>query len=90
MLKQIANNNYILKPFRKIIINVYSIGMYNEIVKANIMRWRENNREHYNEYMLEINKKNYYNNQEHFKKKRMERYFFEKECKRLRNILFDF
>ena len=71
-------------------MNVYSIGMYNEIVKANIMRWRENNREHYNEYMLEINKQNYYNNQEHFKKKRMERYFFEKECKRLRNILFDF
>lgn len=90
MLKQIAINIYILKRLRKIKVFVYNIGMYNEIVKANIMRWRENNREHYNEYMLEINKKNYYNHQEYFKKKRMERYFFEKECKRLRNILFEF
>ena len=55
--------------------------------KLSIMKWRENNKEEYNKYMLKINTKNYYLNQEQFQKKRMSRYYFEKECRRLRDIL---
>jgi len=62
---------------------------YNETQRANIMKWRKNNKEKYNEYMLVVNTKNYYTHQEHFQKKRMERYYFEKECMRLRNVLID-
>jgi hypothetical protein len=61
--------------------------MYNEKQKLSIMKWRENNKDDYNKYMLEINTRKYYSNQEHYQKKRLERYYFEKECKRLRNIL---
>jgi hypothetical protein len=61
--------------------------MYNEKIRLSIMKWRENNKEEYNKYMRDINTKSYYSNQEHFQKKRMDRYYFEKECKRLRNIL---
>ena len=62
---------------------------YNEIKKASILKWRKNHREEYNEYMLTINTRNYYTHQDHFKKKRMDRYYFDKECIRLRNILID-
>jgi hypothetical protein len=60
---------------------------YNEKFRGYIMKWRHNNVEKYNEYMLEYNKKLYQTKSEIFRKKRVDRYYFQKEAKRLCNIL---
>lgn len=59
---------------------------YTEGQKMSIMKWRISNKDKYNEYMKSYNT-NYYN--EHgdtFRKKRMSKYYFQKEAKRLCSI----
>ena len=53
--------------------------MYTEAIKKNIYKWRETHKEDYNEYMLKVNTKSYYDNQEERQKKRMELYYYNKE-----------
>lgn len=58
--------------------------MYNEKIKNSIMKWRENNKQEYNEYMREhIYKKH----SEKIKTRRMGKYYLEKEMKIFRKIL---
>jgi hypothetical protein len=59
--------------------------MYNDKTKQAIMKWRENNKEEYNDYMREIV---YSRHSDKIKEKRMKRYYFQKECKIFRDILF--
>ena len=63
-----------------------SKGYYTPAQKKSILRWREDNKEKYNEYMNDYFKGYYQKNAEAFRKKRMAKYWYEKECKRLRNI----
>ena len=58
--------------------------MYDEQKKKAIMKWREAHKDEYNEYMREIF---YTKHSQKIKQKRMEKYYLEKEFKRLRNIL---
>jgi hypothetical protein len=56
--------------------------------KSSILKWRENNKEKFTEYMHDYYKNVYYvKNKEQINKKRCELYHFTKECKRLRAIL---
>lgn len=57
--------------------------MYNDKIKKTIYKWRESNKDKYNELMREHNKKYY----DAHKKKKSDRYYFNKECQRFRNIL---
>jgi hypothetical protein len=52
-------------------------------IKSSIYKWRANNKEEYNKYMLEV----YYRNAEEFRRNRMKRYYYQKEVKRLMAIL---
>jgi hypothetical protein len=66
--------------------------MYDLAVKNNIMNWREQNIEKYNEYMNMKNKEYYKLNPDKFRKKRMDIYYrnryydFSLEWKRLLKI----
>ena len=53
--------------------------MYNDKIKNNIYKWRESNKEDFNEYMLKVNMKYYFANHEERKKKRMENYYYYKQ-----------
>ena len=46
--------------------------------KRATLKWRENNREEFNEYMLQKNKEYYNNNLEERRRKRMEKYYYDK------------
>lgn len=58
--------------------------MYDEIKKKAIMKWRHTHQTNYNDYMREIF---YIKHCEKIKQNRKDKYYFEKECKRLSNIL---
>ena len=61
---------------------------YNEGQKQSIMKWRATNKSEYNDYMSEYHKKFYAKNVERLRKKRMDIYYFQKEWKRICEILF--
>jgi hypothetical protein len=61
--------------------------MYNDKIKKTIYKWRESNKDKYNELMREHNKKYYDKHKEQQIKKKSDRYYFNKECQRFRNIL---
>ena len=51
--------------------------------KKNIIKWRTYNKERYNEYMNEYQKKFYQENKEKISLRCARRYLYQKECKRL-------
>ena len=55
---------------------------YTESQKQSIMKWRVNNKQEYNEYMNEYHKHFYQNNAERIRKKRMDKYYYQRECRR--------
>lgn len=59
--------------------------MYNKEIKSCIYKWRDNNKEEYNKYMLEV----YYRNADEIKQKRMKRYYYQQEVKRFLAILLE-
>jgi hypothetical protein len=59
--------------------------MYNEKTKQSIMKWRQSHKDEYNEYMRE---QVYTKHSDKIKENRMKRYYFQKECKIFRDILF--
>lgn len=59
--------------------------MYNTETKSSIYKWRYNNKEEYNKYMLDV----YYRNADEIKEKRMKRYYYQKEVKRFLAILLE-
>jgi len=60
---------------------------YTENHKQSIMKWRNSNKEKYNEYMKGYNNDYYHEHGDIFRKKRMNKYYFQKEAKRLCSIL---
>jgi hypothetical protein len=58
--------------------------MYNEKIKKSIMKWRENHKDEYNDYMREHI---YVKYSDKIKEKRMKKYYLEKELQIFRNIL---
>lgn len=60
---------------------------YTESQKESIMKWRNTNKEKYNEYMKEYNNNYYHEHVDMFRKKRMDKYYFKQEAKRLCCIL---
>lgn len=60
---------------------------YTEGQKVSIMKWRISNKEKYNEYMKGYNVDYYHEHGDMFRKKRMDKYYFQKEAKRLCSIL---
>ena len=63
--------------------------LYTEAQKRATMKWREKNRLQYNEYMRPQRKKFYEENRETVLLKKSNKYFWNKESKRLRDILID-
>ena len=63
--------------------------LYTEAQKRATMKWREKNRLQYNEYMRPQRKKFYEENKENLLIKKSNKYFWNKECKRLRDILIE-
>ena len=59
----------------------YTLGQ-----KQSILKWRRQNYEKYNEYMNAYHKDYYQEHAEAFRAKRMEKYYFQKEWKRLLDI----
>ena len=55
--------------------------------KTTILKWRENNKEAWNEYQKNYNKIEYDKNPEKKRQIRMNCYYYKKECNRMRNIL---
>ena len=51
------------------------------------MKWRNSNTDKYNAYMNQYLKNYYEAHADTYRKKRMDRYYFEKECQIFRNIL---
>ena len=64
--------------------------MYNDKIKEAIYKWREVNKDKYNEMMKEHNKKYYDGNKEKQSEKNLKRYYYNQECKKFRNILLEF
>ena len=63
--------------------------MYNDKIKLNIYKWREANKDKYNEMMKDHNKKYYKENKEIQSEKNLKRYHYNQECKKFRNILLE-
>jgi predicted phosphohydrolase len=63
---------------------------YNENIKTSIYKWRNNNREKYNDVCRVGCRKWKEKNKDYHNKKELERYYYKKECLRLRNILIDY
>ena len=59
---------------------------YNEGQKQSILKWRSNNKEIYNDYMNDYHKGYYEKHAEEFRRKRMSKYYFQKEWRRLCQI----
>ena len=51
---------------------------YTSAQKKATLKWRENNKQEFNEYMLVKNKEYYNNNVEERRKKRREKYYYDK------------
>ena len=60
---------------------------YSTAQKNNILKWRNKNRDKYNDYMNNYSKGYYQINAETFKKKRRYHYHYKKECDIFRKIL---
>ncbi len=60
-----------------------------EANKAGIMKWRESNREYYNEYQRKASSKYYNANKEKVKMRQNKYYAFQKQAKILRNVLME-
>jgi hypothetical protein len=60
---------------------------YTQCQKISIMKWRNSNTDKYNAYMNSYLKDYYETHADKYRKKRMDRYYFEKECQTFRNIL---
>lgn len=58
-------------------------------IKPSILKWRENNKDAWNEYQSEYKRKNYAVKGDKARASRMKSYYWAKECKRLRDILID-
>ena len=56
---------------------------YNEGQKQSILKWRNSNKEAYNVYMNEYHKGYYQIHAEEFRKKRMSKYYFQKEWEKM-------
>lgn len=52
-------------------------------------KWRENHREQYNAYQLELANRYYHENKEKVLEYKKRKYMFDKEAKIFRNILID-
>lgn len=52
-------------------------------------RWRDNNREAYNNYQLTLSNKYYKDNTDKILEYKRKKYVFEKQCKLFRNILLE-
>jgi hypothetical protein len=66
---------------------IYIMGKYyTEGQKQSILKWRSINKSQYNDYMNDYHKQYYQDNVELFRKKRMMKYYLDKEWKRLCNI----
>ena len=63
-----------------------TINTYTKNQKKSIMKWRSTNHEQYNTYMNSYHKEYYQLHAETFRKNRNDKYKFQQECKRLRNI----
>jgi hypothetical protein len=50
-------------------------------------RWRDKNRDKYNEYQLELSNKYYHENKEKVLEYKKKKYVYEKQCQLFRNIL---
>jgi len=59
---------------------------YDDKQKARIYKWRSTHKEQHNKYLNEWGIKNYHNHAEEYRKKRVDRYYYQKECKRFRDI----
>lgn len=59
---------------------------YTEGQKLSIIKWRKSNKEYYNEYMNEYHKGYYQEHADLFRKKRMSKYYLDKEWKLLCSI----
>lgn len=57
--------------------------------KKAIKKWRDTNREQYNEYQLQISKRYYENNREKVLEKKSKEYLLKKQCKIFMNILLE-
>lgn len=55
--------------------------------KEVIFRWRENNKQDYNNYQKDFMKRAYEKNPDEKRRKNLNYYYYKKECKRLNNIL---
>ena len=62
---------------------------YNESTKKSILKWRENNKEKYLEYMRGITLNYYYQHRDERNKRRKQLHQYANEVKRMRNILID-
>lgn len=62
------------------------VKYYTQGQKQSIIKWRKSNKEYYNEYMNDYHKGYYQEHAELFRKKRMEKYYFDKEWKLLCSI----
>ena len=83
-----------IKPFRNNIVIIYNYhnmekSNYTEGHKVSIMKWRNTNKDKYNEYMKGYNNEYYHEHGDMFRKKRMDKYYFQKEARRLCCILFN-
>jgi len=63
--------------------------MYDSNIKKNIYKWRENNKEQYNELQKNYSKSYYEKNREDKNDKVLKRYYLNQEMKKFRNILID-
>ena len=60
---------------------------YTKCQKISIMKWQNSNIEKYNTYMNDYLKDYYEKHVDKYRKKRMGRYYFQKECQIFRAIL---
>jgi len=61
---------------------------YTNSQKESILKWRQIHKEKYNKYMNAYHKEYYQDNVNSFRKKRMNKYYFDKEWLRLCKIDF--
>ena len=62
---------------------------YTPALKRAIYKYRETHREEFTEYSKEYRKRYYQENKSKVNAKRLNLYYYQKECNRLRNILLE-
>lgn len=62
---------------------------YTESSKKSIYKWRQANKDEFNQYMGTYMNNYYKNHSDYFRKKRMDLYYYKKETQIFRNILID-